>query len=101
VELAPEQWSPPARSCSVSRPLPADELPVPAEQRLGADEQPRPGRTGQDAAQGREQNRRLPARAPDLAFEYAELMAKGQDVGLELELRSPASEASRRKRTNK
>jgi hypothetical protein len=44
VQLAPEQWSP-TRSCSVASPLPADQFPVPAEQRLGADEQRRPGRT--------------------------------------------------------
>jgi hypothetical protein len=67
---------------------------VPAEQRLGADEQRRPGRPRQDSAQGREQKAvdGLPARTTDLAFEYAELMAEGQDLGLEPKFRLAASE---------
>jgi hypothetical protein len=58
---------------------------MPAQQRLGADQLRRPGRARQHAAKGREQTdkaiHRLPAGAPDLAFEYAELVAKGQDLG--------------------
>lgn len=93
MQLAPEQW-PPTRSCSVASPLPADQFPVPAEQRLGAGEQRRPGRSRQDSAQGCEQKAvdGLPARATDLAFEYADLMADGQDLGLEPKFRLAASE---------
>ncbi len=82
------------RSSSVASPPPTNQSPVPAEQRLGANEQRRPSRARQHAAQGREQRaiHALPAQAADLAFEYAELVAKGQDLGLEPEFGLAASQ---------
>jgi hypothetical protein len=53
VELCSEQAPPSARSGRVGSPLPKDKFATLAKQRLGPDEQSRPGLTRQNAAQGR------------------------------------------------
>jgi hypothetical protein len=73
-------WSP-----SVQRPLPMDQLPVPAQQRLGADQEGPPGRARKHAAEGAQEQAvgRPEARPMDLAFEDAELVAEGKNLDLE------------------
>src|SRR5215471_20713125 len=60
-----------------SAPPPADQLSVPAQQRLRADQEGPPGRTRKHAAEGAEEQAvgRLEAGQMDMAFEDAELVA--------------------------
>jgi hypothetical protein len=64
------------RTASISRPLATDQLAMPAEEGLRADQQSGPGWARQNPAQGAEQKAigGLPARAADLTFENPELV---------------------------
>jgi hypothetical protein len=77
---------------SVQRPLPADQLSVPAKQGLRADQEGPPGRARKDAAEGAEQQAvgGLEARSMDLAFEDTELVTEGENLDLERGLALPA-----------
>jgi len=80
--LADSAASWPAR---VECPLPADQLAVPAQQRLRADQEGPPDRTGKETAKGGEdQPVAVPeARPTDVALEDADLMAEGENLDLE------------------
>lgn len=58
---------------------------MPAEQRLRAGQQGEPGRSGQDPADGGEEDAigRSPAGAAKLAFEHAELVTESENLGAE------------------
>jgi len=83
-----------ARTPAVGSPLAADEIAVPAEESLGAGQEGEPIRPREDAAGGGEEDAigRLPAWAADLAFEDAELVAKGEDLGAESGVRVAADD---------
>jgi hypothetical protein len=70
---------------SVQRPLPADQLSVPAQQGLRADQEGPRGRARKDAAEGAEQQAvgGLEARSMDLPFEDTELLTEGENLDLE------------------
>ena len=74
-----------AGTAAVGCPLAADEIAVPAEQSLGAGQEGEPIRPRGDAAGGGEEDAigLLPAWTANLAFENAELMAEGEDLGTE------------------
>jgi hypothetical protein len=82
---------------SVECPLPADQAAVPAQQRLRADQEGPPGRTGQETTEGGEdQPVAVPeARSTELALKDAELMAEGENLDLE----SGLAKRSSRERT--
>jgi hypothetical protein len=75
----------PTRAPAVGGPLATDEVTVPPEQGLGAGQEGEPGGPGEDAADGCEEDAigGLPAWTADLAFEDAELVAEGEDLGAE------------------
>jgi hypothetical protein len=58
---------------------------MPAEEGLWPRDQGRPGRAGQDPAEGGQGQPigGLPARAPGLTLQHAELVAKSEDLGVE------------------
>ena len=70
------------RTASISRPLTTDQLTMPAEEGLRADEQSGPDWARQNPAQGGEQEAvgGLPASAADLVFENPELLTEGQHL---------------------
>ena len=84
---SPAWWSP-----SVQRPLPTDQLPVPAQQRLRADQKGPPGRPEEEPAEGAEEQAvgRLEAGPMDLAFEDAELVAECENLDLKCGFGLPA-----------
>jgi 5'-deoxynucleotidase YfbR-like HD superfamily hydrolase len=71
------QWRPPADDVAAEGPLPADELAVPAQQRLRAHDKRRPTRARQNPADRRHEQPVSTAktRPADLAREHRELMA--------------------------
>ncbi len=75
-------------------PLATDQLTVPTKDGLRADQEGRPGRSRQPAAERGQQQAiaRLPARATGLALEDAKLMADKEYLGLEAGLRAAADE---------
>jgi hypothetical protein len=75
----------PAWPASAECPLPADQVAVPAQQRLRADQEGPPGRTRQETTEGGEdQPVAVPEAGPtDLSLEDAELMAEGENLDLE------------------
>ena len=76
VELAGPSSIGARRTASISRPLTTDQLAMPAEEGLRADEQSGPSWARQNPAQGGEQEAvgGPPTRAADLAFEDADLV---------------------------
>src|SRR6516225_9451169 len=78
-------WSAARWPSTVQGPLAADQFSVPAQQRLRADQERPPTRAREEAAQGAEQQAvvGLEVRPADLAFEDAELVAKGENLDLE------------------
>src|SRR5262249_51820938 len=76
---SPAPWSP-----GIERPLPTDQLSVPAQQCLRADQEGSPGRTRKHAAEGAQKQTVswLEAGPMDLAFEDAELVAEGENLDL-------------------
>jgi len=71
---------------------------VPAQQRLRADQEGLPGRTAEEPAEGAEEQAvgRLEAGPMDLAFEDAELMAKGENLDLKCGLLAEDKEIEQR-----
>ena len=67
---------------------------MPAQQRLRADQKGPPGRTEEEPAEGAEEQavRRLEAGPMDLAFEDAELVAKGENLDLKCGFGLPAED---------
>jgi len=63
-------------------PLPADQLPVPPEQRLGRDQERRPALAREGPGQGREYRavKGSEARAPDLPSQDLQLLAEDHDL---------------------
>jgi hypothetical protein len=88
VELAGPGSIGARRTASISRPLATDQLAMPAEEGLRADQQSGPGWARQNPAQGSEQEAvgGLPTRAVDLAFEDAELVTEGNHLSTQPEL---------------
>lgn len=70
---------------SIQSPFPAYQLSVRAQQGLRADQEGPPGRAGEDAAEGAENQAvgGLEARPADLASEDAELVAQSENIDLE------------------
>ncbi len=83
MELAPGHRSRPAWPSPIGGPFAADQLPMPAEQRLGAGQERSPSRPGQRPTDGSKENAigRLPSGSADLSLEHAQLVAKRQDLG--------------------
>jgi hypothetical protein len=75
-------------------PLSTDQLTVPAEDGLRADQEGRPGWSRQPAAERCQEQTisGLPARTLGLALEDANLMAEKENLGLEARLRAAADE---------
>jgi hypothetical protein len=94
MQLAAEDQSLAARPSPVSGPLAADQLPMPAQQRLRARQQCSPDRPRQHTANRRKQQTisRLPARAPDLALKYPKLVAQRQHLGAKLGVTATADD---------
>lgn len=83
LELSSQSRSTEAAAAgSVPRPLATNQLPVPPEQGLRADQECVPGWSGQPLAQGREQHpvTRPPPGPPDQALEDAKFMPENQDL---------------------
>lgn len=66
------------------RPVPADEHPVPAKDRLGSDEEGRPALPWHEPGEGRDDCPVGPAEpgARDLAAQDGQLLAKNEDLGI-------------------
>lgn len=76
------EWRPPAGGVPTVGPLPADELAVPAQERLRAHYERRPTRAKENPADRRHEQpvSTAKARPPHLALEHRELMAKDHDL---------------------
>ena len=94
MQLAAEDQSLAAPSSPVGGPLAVDQLPMPAQQRLRAGQQCSLCRPGQHTADSSQQQTisGLPARAPDLAFEYPKLVAQRQHLGAKLGVTTTADD---------
>jgi len=75
------QWRSPGSAVRVG-PGAGDQPPMPAQQRVGLDEEARPADSGEDAADRGEQGAvsRLQPRAWNLAAQHAELVAQDEDL---------------------
>jgi hypothetical protein len=86
VELASRDRACSTRPPCVGGPLAADQVAMPAEQRLRAGEERPPGWLGQDSADGGEEQTiaRMPAGSADLSLEHPKLVTESQDLDAEL-----------------
>src|SRR5262249_12586549 len=81
---------PPSGKC----PLPPDQLPVPAQQGLRADQEGSPGRAREDPSKGGQDQAigRLEAGPTNLTFENTDLVTEGENLDPEGRVRLPAED---------